>query len=155
MKPKMALLLCAAFILLAANIVKYSGIFSHDGRAESFRELGKISINYQKHGAEEDAVVKNNIFNGEAEDAGSGAPVIAAQKTPTPVPKVWPRFKISGFALNDGKKTAFFSGSEYSGAVAEGAEFDDGYILETIKDNKAVISDRATGEKKTYTLEGR
>lgn len=154
MKLKTALLVSAAAVLLTANIVKYSGILKHGGAVNAASELKKICINYQKPGTKEESVPAKNIFNGPAEDTGTySAQVYAVKKVPTPTPKIWPRFKISGFAVNEGKKCAFFSGSEFSGTVNEGAEFNDTYVLEAIKDNRAIIADKATGEQKTYTLE--
>ena len=155
MKLRMILLLSAATLLLGANALKYSGIFSRTDAAGPAAELKKISLNYQRPGTKENAQVKNNIFNGEAEDAGTTVQAPPAQKTPTPAPKAWPHFKVTGVAVNEGKKCAFFSGNEFSGAVNEGAEFGESYVLESIKDNKLVISDKATGEKKTYIMEGR
>jgi hypothetical protein len=156
MKPRMIAMVAAVLLLVAANALKYGGVFGRVDTTSVVADLKKISINYQKPGTLESAAVKNNIFNGRAENEGSySAPSAAAQKSPTPSPKIWPHFKISGFAANDGKKCAFFSGSDFSGAVIEGAEFDDGYMLESIKDSRAVIVDRSTGEKKTITLEGK
>jgi hypothetical protein len=166
MKSRLNILIAAAAVLLLFNIVKWSGVLKTGGDETEGTVISRLKLDFQKPADTGNAKPEKNIFSGGpsgeyfaqgGNDSGYVSHkknIIVAVSTPVPAKK-WPDFKISGAALNDGKKSAFFSGNAFSGVVNEGDDINDGYKLTSINERDVDITDKTTNKTRKYPMEGK
>jgi hypothetical protein len=167
MKSRLNILVAAAVLLLLFNIIKWSGVWkSGKEDATESATIRRLQVDFQRPVGPKGVKVLKNIFTGGPAGefySQNGNETVrpewknrVAVQAPTAIPeKKWPDFKISGTALNDGKKSAFFSGPAFSGVVGEGADINDGYKLGSINERNVEITDKITNETRKYSLEGK
>lgn len=160
MKTNMKVMIAAAALLAAANVVKWSGVLRDNkgGEAGSFNAR-VLEINCQRPGVQGHDGAVRNLFNAETGEysgrfSGMTARRPAAVKA-TPVPEIkWPDFKISGVAVNEGRKCVFFTGQGFKGSVYEGSDMNESYRLSAINGRFAEITNKNTNETRKFPLEG-
>lgn len=156
MPDKMKWLYGVLALLLVLNIVNWAGGFGKKRyRAAPAEIVRSVSISYRSLPEKPGKRPAGEIFNGPASFAPE--PAAVTQKTePLPPPPVrWPDFRVAGTAVNDGKKCAFFSGSAFKGVINEGDDIVERYVLTSIGSGSVEITDKISGEKRTFKMEGR
>jgi hypothetical protein len=166
-KSRLNILIGAAGLLLIFNIVKWTGVWKEgSGDTTEVSATRRLQVDFQKPADAQNAKPARNLFSGGPageyfSQGGNETGYVPGKKAnPTPAPtavsaKKWPDFKISGTALNDGKKSAFFSGAAYNGAVNEGDDINEGYKLVAINERDVDITDKTTNETRKFPMEGK
>lgn len=151
------ILIAVLSVLLLLNIFKWVGNMKKGVSETSDIKLKNQIINFTDEIPAKYNSAGRNLFNAPRTERYSYSS--SKNKTDKPVAEKkrdWPELKLSGTAINGGKKCAFLSGPGFSGAVYEGNDFLGGkYTLNRITDAGAEVYDKETGELKIYTKDGR